>query len=240
MGKRREGALKGRDGKGSYITDIVGVAVVERDPNVVVKEMLDVSYELRVDKITSSLEIFIYIFRALGGIRIVQVDANRLLYACLIKIIYEICWRGWVIERMTDIIDSAAANFIIRSFDEVSTRFGSINANHLTLERGTVGSCAGSYLVLTHARIIVGRFHRKIDGVVDRFDSVSVVDCEFGVEGRLNGFVNNAIANAKGIHNEPSAILSAICNRGVLILKVGEEGRSVMASVAFSPEIEGS
>lgn len=89
---------------------------------------------------------------------------------------------------MADIIDAAAAEFIVGLLDEGAAEIGCHCALELAGFGVAVGLLAPFDLVAAAAGHVVGLLHEVIDGVVDGFDAVGVIDCEFGVVGGLDAW----------------------------------------------------
>jgi hypothetical protein len=140
---------------------------------------------------------------------------------------------------MPNIISATATELIVGTFNISPTRFCGIEANVLSFIRGAVRGGAGGDLVFAHAGVVICCFHIGVDAVVDGFNTVGVVDGELRIVGRLDGLVDDAVADAEGVHDEFSAVLSTVGDCVVLIFEVREEGRSIVTSITFCPQVEG-
>lgn len=218
-----------------YVADVIGIPIIESDADVVVEEVFEVLDKLGVDKVAGICEVIVDIWRRFSGRRIVQIHANGLLNVRQVEVVDKVLRWGWIVGWMPDIISATATKLVVRPFNIGPTRFCGVEADVFPFIRGAVRGGAGGYLVFAHTRVVIGGFHIEVDAVVHGFNAVGVVDGELGVVGSLSLFVNNAVTDAEGVHDELSAVLSTVSNCIVLIFKVREEGRSIVASITFCP-----
>ena len=102
-------------------------------------------------------------------------------------------WRRWIIEWMADVVDSASAIVIVRTFDVVTTHVLCLGADRLIGKRRSVGLVAELDLLQTAIMHVQGELHIVVDCVVYRFDSVRVVIRKFWIVGRLDHFVDDSV-----------------------------------------------
>ena len=93
-------------------------------------------------------------------------------------------------------------------------------------------------LVETAVDHVGSELHIRVDSVVDSFDPISIVHCEFGIVRRLDRLGNDAIDNAQSIKDELGAVRCAIGNELVLVVEVIVECRAIVTAVRLRPEIK--
>lgn len=96
------------------VADVVGVPVDEGDAYAVVKDQLKIVEEDWVGKVARLLERIKYV---VVGLRIIQVNAERLLDLGEVQKLIEVLWGGGIFIGVADVIDPAAAVRVIRLFD---------------------------------------------------------------------------------------------------------------------------
>lgn len=218
------------------VADVVGVAVDERDAHAVVEDVLEVGDELRVDEVARVGEARVDQTR--GRRRVIKVHAEGLLRAGLVEVIDKVSGRGGIFVRMADIVDAATTEGVVGPFDEVPTDVRRGGAGGLAVDGGAVGLGAVGDVVGAAAGDGVGEFHEVVDGVVDGFDAVGVVDGEFGVVGGLDGFVDDAVDDAEAVEGEGGAVRGAVGDGLILVVEVVIENGAIVAAVGFRPEVE--
>jgi hypothetical protein len=82
------------------------------------------------------------------------------------------------------------------------------------------------------AFLVVGVLHLLVDGVVDGFNSVCVVDGELWVVWRLDIDVDDAVDYAKGVHLELNALDLAFLDGFILLIEVVIESGAVVTAIA--------
>lgn len=80
----------------------VGVAVVEGDPDGVVKDHFEVGNEVGIGEVTTLLEGVEDVLADCGIGGIVEVDAEGILHVGEVEVLSEIFWRGGVCGRVAD------------------------------------------------------------------------------------------------------------------------------------------
>lgn len=108
------------------ITNVVSITVHQRNPDAFIQKHFKVLHEVRVDKIASLLEGPVHFVVSVG---VVQINSECGLRRCLVEIIDEVGWRCWVVIGVTDIVSSAFAIVVIRTFDIVSAHICRFSAN---------------------------------------------------------------------------------------------------------------
>lgn len=68
-----------------------------------------------------------------------------------------------------------------------------------------------------------------MDGLVDKLDSIRVLNGEFGIVWRLDIFGDDAVNDSQVNKFEIFARLGTVLDRLVLLLEIVEEGRSVVS-----------
>lgn len=218
------------------VADVIGVAVDERDAHAVIEDVLEVSDELRVDEVARVGEAREDQTRRRR--RVIEVHAEGLLRAGLIEVIDKVSGRGGIVVRVADIVDATTAEGIVGPFDEATADVCGAGAVGLAVDSSAVDLGAVGDVVGAAAGDGVGEFHEVVDGVVDGFDAVGVVDGEFGVVGGLDSFVDDAVDDAEAVEGERGAVRGAIGDGLILVIEVVVEDGAVMAAVGFGPEVE--
>jgi hypothetical protein len=90
---------------------------------------------------------------------------------------------------MPDVVDTATSIVVVGAFDIASAEIGGFSADFLAFECVAVCFVADFDLVATTAWLVVCVFHLRIDGVIDGFDAVRVVDRELGIVGCLDAWL---------------------------------------------------
>lgn len=83
------------------VTDIVGVAIDERHADAVVENHFELVEEVGICKVTCFLKGVVNIVVRL---RVIEINAESLLYIGQIEEVVKIFWGGWILIGMTDII----------------------------------------------------------------------------------------------------------------------------------------
>lgn len=97
----------------------------------------------------------------------------------------------------------------------------SINVHCRTLVN-TIGTAASN---------VVGERHVVRDGVVDRFDSVRVVDGKYRIVRCLDLLADNTIADSQRVHDELCAICLSSFDEVILRLEIVEENWTVVPAI---------
>ncbi len=225
-----------RDGLAAEpIADVICVSVDKGDANTVAKDLLEVGFVDRVDKVACGLEGV-----GNGGVRlgVVKVDPNGLLSACGVEKINKVSVWGGIVVWVTDIVDAAASVGVVGPFDVVTAHVGGFSANIFADGGGPIGLPAVVDLVKAAVGHEAGKFHVLVYSLIDGLYSVSVVDRELWVVWSLNRFVNDTVDYAKGIKVELDALGGAVGNFLVLHIEVVVESRAVMTAVRLGPQVE--
>ena len=94
---------------------------------------------------------------------------------------------------MADIVGSASAIEIVRTFNVVTTHVLCLSADRLIGKRRSVGLVAELDLLQTAIMHVQSELHIVVDCIVDRFDSVRVVVREFWIVRRLDHFIDDSV-----------------------------------------------
>lgn len=113
LGRVGEVELVGDGLAAEPVADVVGVAVEEAHAHAVVDDQLEVVDEDRVAEVAGAGE---GIEDVVVGPRVVEVDAEGLLHIGLVEVVDEVCGRRRVVVRMTDVVDTAPAVFVVWLF----------------------------------------------------------------------------------------------------------------------------
>lgn len=146
------------------VTDVIRIAVNQRDTNRKLENLLKIVDEVRPDEVAGLLEGVIHL-RAGGGV--IEVDAQGVLDGGLLEVLVVAGWWGWVVAWMADVVDAAAGVLVVRTFDVIAAHVGGFGTDAVVYEGGAVGLLAGGDLVLAAVGHAIGEFHVVVDGVVD-------------------------------------------------------------------------
>lgn len=235
------------------IADVICVSVVHTHAQTGGEQHLDVFKEIRVNEIASLLECVVDV--VVAG-RIVEVHTQRILNVCLVEIIWEIRWRGWVVVWVTNIIDTPITVRVVWSLDVVAAHILRFCAYSLAGGCRAVSIAAVFNLLETTVVHVASELHVVVDCIVDSFDAVCVVVRKFRIVWRLNIFIDDAIDYAERVEVELNAGLSAIGDHLVLLVEVIVKGgsgdllaigsfdrmswgnRPVVSSIRLCPQVE--
>ena len=130
---------------------------------------------------------------------------------------------------MADIVHASVTVVVVWGFDIVTTHILSLGADSLATERGGIDFTAQSNLVQTSIMHKACKLHVIVDGLVDKLDSIRVLNGEFGIVWRLDIFGDDAVNDSQVNKFEIFARLGTVLDRLVLLLEIVEEGRSVVS-----------
>lgn len=166
------------------VADVVCVSIDESDADAILEDLFDVFEEVGVDEVASALEAERDVGRI--GARIIDVYTQGLLRGFQVEEVHEVVWWRGVVVWMADVVDAAAAEFVVGLLDEGAAEVGCHCACELAVFGGAVRELAPFDLVAAAAGHVVGLLHEVVDCVVDGFDAIGVVDGELGIVGCLN------------------------------------------------------
>jgi hypothetical protein len=190
------------------------------------KQILEIAKEVVVDEISSSLESIVNVI-----VRLSVIDANTqsILHPTHVEEVREILGRSRVIAGMSDIIGSPARVLVVRTFDIVSAHilcFGAKSLGGKVVLTSLSGFAAVLDVLEASAAHVQCKFHVVVDGVVDGFDTVCVVDGELGVVGSLDSLIDDTISDTESVEVELDTGNGSVGNELVLVVEVVEERRS--------------
>ena len=101
----------------------------------------------------------------------------------------------------------------------------------MPIDGTAVGLCTVGKVIETTTGDKSCGLHEIVDGVIDGFDAVCVVDCELGIIWGLNGLVDDSIDYAKGVHSKFCTVCFARSNQLVLVVEIFVESGTIMTTV---------
>lgn len=112
---------------------------------------------------------------------------------------------------MTDVIDASAGIGVVWTFYIGSTLIRGLLAVELANLGGYIDRSASVDLSQTAELLgIASELHEVVDGVVDGFDAIRIVNREFWIVGCLNVFINNAVTDSQCIEIKIGSIYRTV------------------------------
>lgn len=200
--------------------------VVKTHAKTLCKQVLEILKKTVVDEISGGLKSIVNVVVGLG---VVDTNTQSVLHLSLIEEVREILRGSGVVAGMSDIIGTSARVLVVRTLDIVSTHILSFRAEGLcgNVVLTSLSGFAAVFDVFETATVHVEcKLHVVVDGVVDGFDAVRVVDGEFRVVGSLDGLVNDTVSDTEGVEVELDTGNGSVGDKLVLVVEVIEERRS--------------
>lgn len=200
--------------------------IVQTDTQTLRKQVLEILEEAVVDEIPSGLE---SIVNVIVGLCVIDTHTQCILHLSHIQEIREVLRGSGVITRMSDVIGASARILVVRALDIVSAHVLGLRAESLGSEvvlTGFSGFAAVLDVFETAAAHVQSELHVVVDGVIDGFNAVGVVDGEFRVMGCLDGLIDDAVSDTQSVKVEFDAGNGSIGDELVLVIEVVEERRS--------------
>lgn len=144
----------------------------------------------------------VFLHLVVGKLSVVGVYTYSFLRRSQVKEFLEVPRWSRVVDRVTYIVDTAAAITIVWRFDIVSAHRLCLRADGLVRKGCTVGLLAVLILVETAVDHITCKCHIVVYCIIYRFDAVCIVVCKDRVIGRLYVFVDDRIDEKKGGEGE--------------------------------------
>jgi len=155
---------------------------------------------------------------------------------------------------VADVIDSASTVVVVWGLDVVTAhvcgfvadlqlawsqfRLGDWGINMVVGRISLRSSAAESNLVETAVVHVVRELGVRVNGIVVRLDAVGIVDSKLGVVLCLDRLIDDTVDYTERVEVHLVARHASVLDLQVLVVKVGEEGRTVVTSVRLGEEVE--